>query len=111
MPRPWLLVLLTRVRPIATGEHRDERHCPERIIEAVGAVDRGGFSPRCARCRRWRFGRQRAKVVDLAGQDGWERTESGSHQAARRSWTAPLVTEASGEALRRLGMRRSGSWE
>lgn len=104
MSRPRFLVVLTWVRPPTQDEPRDERHRPERIIEAVGAGDRDGaqkiFKAMCA-LPSVRAGRQRAKIIDLAGQDQWE----------PGAWVAPLVTDASRRALLRIGARRNRSWE
>jgi hypothetical protein len=99
--RPRFLVLLTAVRE---EPHRDEVHRPERTIEAVGAVDREGaldlFRAMCA-LPAVRAGKQRAKVIELAGAD---HSEPGK-------WIAPLVTAEARRALRRIGMRRRHSWK
>ncbi|GIH06296.1 hypothetical protein Rhe02_43630 [Rhizocola hellebori] len=99
--RPRFLVLLTWVRD---EPERDEVHRPERTIEAIGAVDRDAahelFRAMCA-LPAVRAGKQRAKVVDLAGGDDWE----------PGSWIAPLVTAETRKALRRIGMRRRHSWK
>jgi hypothetical protein len=100
--RPRFLVVLTWVRPDSAGA-RDERHRPERTVEAVGAVDRVAadrlFRTMCA-LPLVRAGRQRAKVIDLAGTDHWE----------PGGWVAPLVTDATRRALVRMGARRRRPW-
>jgi hypothetical protein len=45
-------------------------------------------------------GRQRAKVIDLAGAGHWDPA----------GWVAPLVTAATRRALLRIGARRGRSW-
>lgn len=99
MSRPRFLILLTVVRAVEAGQRRDERHRPERIVEAIGAADRDGaqrvFAAMCA-LGSVRAGRQRVKVIDLAGNDQWE----------PGPWVAPLVTEAARRALLKLGVRR-----
>lgn len=103
MSRPRYLIVLTWVRVVTGDAVRDERVCPERIVEAVGAADVEGaqcvFRAMCA-LPAVRCGRQRAKVIDLAGQSVWEVGD----------WVAPLVTDASRAALRRMGVRRGRSW-
>lgn len=100
MSRPRFLVVLTMVRPTVDGCSRDERNSPERIVEAVGATDRQAaqkiFAAMCA-LPSVRAGKQRAKILDLAGQDQWEPGQ----------WVAPLVTEAARRALIRMGVRRA----
>jgi hypothetical protein len=99
--RPHFLVLLTWVRD---EPYRDEVNRPERTIEAIGAVDREAaqqlFRAMCA-LPAVRAGRQRARVIDLAGRDSWE----------PGNWIAPLVTAEARRALRRIGMRRRHSWK
>ena len=99
--RPRFLVLLTAVRD---DPHRDEVNRPERAIEAIGAVDREAaqelFRAMCA-LPAVRDGKQRAKVIALAGTDN---SEPGN-------WIAPLVTAEARRALRRIGMRRRQSWK
>jgi hypothetical protein len=100
--RPRFLVVLTWVRP-AIPAGRDEVKLPERIVEAVGAVDPAAadrlFRTMCA-LPLVRAGRQRAKVIDLAGSDHWQPS----------GWVAPLVTDATRRALLRIGVRRKRSW-
>jgi len=101
--RPRFLVLLTLVRKEEEA-HRDEVNRPERTVEAIGAVDRDAahevFRAMCA-LPAVRAGKQRAKVIDLAGRDNWE----------PGAWIAPLVTAEARRALRRIGMRRRHSWK
>jgi hypothetical protein len=82
---------------------RDERHHPERTAESIGVTDREAaqtiFASFCA-LPAVRAGKQRAKVVDLAGKDQWHAP----------TWVAPLVTDATRRALIRLGARRPRSW-
>ncbi len=102
--RPRFLVLLTLVSK--EEPYRDEVNRPERTVEAVGAVDRDAahevFRAMCA-LPAVRAGKQRAKVIDLAGRDNWEPGQDG--------WIAPLVTAEARRALRRIGMRRRHSWK
>jgi len=99
--RPRFLVVLTWVRD---EQQRDEVNRPERTVEAIGATDRDAahhlFRAMCA-LPTVRAGKQRAKVIDLAGRDNWE----------PGSWIAPLVTAEARRALRRIGMRRRQSWK
>ena len=99
--RPRFLVLLTQVRDEPS---RDEVNRPERTVEAIGAVDREAalevFRAMCA-LPAVRAGKQRAKVIDLAGTD----------TAEPGGWIAPLVTTEARRALRRIGMRRKHSWK
>jgi hypothetical protein len=99
--RPRFLVLLTLVRD---EPHRDEVHRPERTIEAIGVVDREAaqelFRAMCA-LPAVRAGKQRAKVIDIAGRD----------DLGPGGWIAPLVTAEARRALRRIGMRRRHSWK
>jgi hypothetical protein len=99
--RPRFLILLTQVNDEA---ERDEVHRPERTLEAIGAVDREAadrlFRAICS-LPAVKAGKQRAKVIDLAGKDNWD---SGN-------WIAPLVTAEARKALRRIGMRRRQSWK
>ncbi len=99
--RPRYLVVLTWVRP---EPERDEVDRPERTVEAIGAVDReaahGVFRAMCA-LPAVRAGKQRAKVIDLAGGDHWE----------PGPWIAPLVTAQARRALGRIGARRRWGWK
>lgn len=81
------MVMLTAVRPVMPGDlPRDERRWPEEKREVVGPADYEAaqriFAAFCA-LPQVKAGRQRAKIVPLAGSD--------THLAG---WSAPLVTRA-----------------
>jgi hypothetical protein len=94
--RPRFLVVLTWIRQ--GDQARDERHRPETTAEAIGADSREAahaiFTAMCA-LSAVRAGRQRAKIIPLAGQDHWEPP----------GWMAPHLTGATRRALIRTSAR------
>ncbi len=99
--RPRFLVVLTWVRE--GDPARDERHHPEDPAEAIGVAEREAaqrmFAAFCA-LPAVRAGKQRANHIDLAGKDPWD----------PGPWVAPLVTDATRQALIRMGAHRSPAW-
>lgn len=86
------MIMLTAVRPLMPGDpHRDERRWPEEKREVVGPAEYEAaqriFAAFCA-LPQVKAGRQRAKIVPLAGSD--------THLAG---WSAPLVTRAATELV------------
>lgn len=81
------MIVLTTVRPLGPGDPpRDEQTCPEEKREVVGPADYDAaqriFTAFCS-LPQVKMGRQRAKIVPLAGRD-----------TSLERWCAPLVRPA-----------------